>query len=155
MRHTDTGDVSSTLASILSARGATTFAVPSELPDEWRPPTSIVGDALTPLELGAIDGVVTCCTFAIAATGTIVMTSGPSEGPRKLTLVPDLHVCMVQSDQIVETVPEGIDGVADLVRDERRPVTLISGPSATSDIELSRVEGVHGPDSWSFSSVAT
>jgi len=145
VRHSDAGDVPATLASILAARGATTFAVPSELPDEWRPPTSIVGDALTPLELDAIHGVVTGCTVAIAETGTVVMTSGPSEGPRKLTLVPDLHVCIVQSDQIVETVPEGIGVVADLVRAERRPVTLISGPSATSDIELSRVEGVHGP----------
>jgi L-lactate dehydrogenase complex protein LldG len=145
VRHSDAGDVAATLASILSARGATTFAVPSELPDDWRPPTSIVGDALTPLELDGIDGVVTGCTVAIAETGTIVMTSGPSEGTRKLTLVPDLHICIVQSDQIVETVPEGISAVADIVRAERRPVTLISGPSATSDIELSRVEGVHGP----------
>jgi L-lactate dehydrogenase complex protein LldG len=145
VRHTDTGEVSSTLASIVAARGATTLAVPSRLPDEWRPPASIVGDALTPLELDAIDGVITGCTVAIGATGTVVLTGGPSEGPRKLTLVPDLHICIVQSNQIVETVPEGIRIVADLVRTERRPVTLISGPSATSDIELSRVEGVHGP----------
>jgi L-lactate dehydrogenase complex protein LldG len=145
VRRCDAGDVAATLASIVAARGARRLAVPSGLPAVWRPPTAIVGDALTPHELDAIDGVVTGCTVAIAETGTVVMTSGPSEGPRKLTLVPDLHICIVQTEQIVQTVPEGIRILADVVRAERRPVTLISGPSATSDIELSRVEGVHGP----------
>jgi len=145
VRQVGTGDVPATLASIIAAHGATRVAVPSGLPAAWRHPSVIVGDALTPLELDAIDGVVTGCTVAIAETGTVVLTSGPSEGPRKLTLVPDLHICIVESDQVVETVPEGISVVADIVRAERRPVTLISGPSATSDIELSRVEGVHGP----------
>jgi L-lactate dehydrogenase complex protein LldG len=145
VRQSDAHDVPATLASIVAARGATRLAVPFGLRTEWRPPKVIVGDALTPVELDSIDGVVTGCTVAIAETGTVVMTSGPSEGPRKLSLVPDLHICIVESNQIVETVPEGIRIVANLVRTERRPVTLISGPSATSDIELSRVEGVHGP----------
>ena len=92
--------------------------------------------------LDALDGVLTGCAVAIAETGTIVLSGGPEEGRRALTLVPDLHVCLVEAEQVVETVPEAFDvlrGVA------RRPLTFVSGPSATSDIELKRVEGVHGP----------
>jgi L-lactate dehydrogenase complex protein LldG len=111
------------------------FAVPPDLPGEWRPRGAIVDDGLTPRELDALDGVVTGCTVAIAETGTIVLT----RVRRALTLVPDVHVCVVKESQIVELVPEAIDALGG------EHATLVSGPSATSDIELSRVEGVHGP----------
>jgi L-lactate dehydrogenase complex protein LldG len=114
---------------------------------EWRPPgvDAVADDRLTAHQLDAVAGVVTGCTVAIAETGTIVLTAGPREGRRALTLVPDLHVCVVEERQIVELVPEALELIAASIRDGRRPVTLVSGPSATSDIELSRVEGVHGP----------
>lgn len=93
------------------------------------------GDALTTQELDALDGVVTGCACAIAETGTVVL-----QGDRALTLVPDLHVCVVRADQVLADVPDALAAL-----DPARPITLVSGPSATSDIELERVEGVHGP----------
>jgi L-lactate dehydrogenase complex protein LldG len=130
-----------------SRHGAPRLAVPLELPNGWRPSELelIPDESLTARELDGLDGVITGCTVAIAETGTIVLTSGPIEGRRLLSLVPDLHICVVDSGQIVGTVPEGIAQIAPVVRDDHRPVTFISGPSATSDIELQRVEGVHGP----------
>ncbi|HEY0280452.1 MAG TPA: LUD domain-containing protein [Solirubrobacterales bacterium] len=95
-------------------------------------------------ELADLDGVITGCELGIAVTGTVVLAAGPAQGRRAATLLPDLHVCVVRGEQIVETVPEAIDRLAAPLAD-RRAITFISGPSATSDIELKRVEGVHGP----------
>ena len=118
------------------------IGVPPSLPAEWRPAGAVEDRGLRPHELDALDGVLTGCTVAIAETGTLVLAGGADEGRRALTLVPDLHVCVVRAEQVVETVPEAFDALRGL---ERRPLTLVSGPSATSDIELKRVEGVHGP----------
>lgn len=122
--------------------GDGTIGVPPGLPLAWRPPGAVEDHDLAPHDLAALDGVVTGCTLAIAETGTLVLAGGPTEGRRALTLVPDLHVCIVRAGQVVETVPEAFAALGDL---ETRPLTFVSGPSATSDIELSRVEGVHGP----------
>ncbi|HEY7207745.1 MAG TPA: lactate utilization protein C [Gaiellaceae bacterium] len=140
-------DVASAIASACERHGARRLVVPAGVPTAWRPAgLELVDDTgLTSRELDGLDGVLTGCTVAVAETGTIALTGGPAEGRRALSLVPDLHLCVVEEDQIVELVPEAIAVLGRVVADERRPVTLISGPSATSDIELSRVEGVHGP----------
>jgi L-lactate dehydrogenase complex protein LldG len=118
--------------------GATRVLVPAGSP--WTVPDASDGAGLGAAELDGFDAVLTGATVGIAETGTIVLTHGPGEGRRALTLVPDLHVCVVREAQVVADVPHAV-----ALLDPTRPQTWISGPSATSDIELSRVEGVHGP----------
>ena len=104
----------------------------------------VVDHGLTPAELDALDGAVTTCAAACADTGTIAFDGGPGQGRRAITLVPDLHVCVVRAEQVVETVPE-LFAHLEPSASEGRPIVLVSGPSATSDIGFERVEGVHGP----------
>jgi L-lactate dehydrogenase complex protein LldG len=146
VRRVEERELAATIAATCSERGARQLAVPAGLPTEWRPDgVDLVEDVgLDAQTLDRLDGAITGCTLAIAETGTIVLTGSPAEGGRALTLVPDLHLCVVRESQIVELVPEAIDRLHDPAA-ERRPITFVSGPSATSDIELSRVEGVHGP----------
>jgi L-lactate dehydrogenase complex protein LldG len=141
--------VAETVAEALAAQGAGRVGVPDDLPAALRPPgVELVEDGGLPVRgadgLEGLDGVVTTCSVAIAETGTICLAGGVGDGRRALTLVPDLHVCVVPVERIVGSVPEGIESLAAAARDGR-PITLASGPSATSDIEMNRVAGVHGP----------
>jgi L-lactate dehydrogenase complex protein LldG len=146
VRRTTASGLAAEVAAALTARGARRVVVPPGLTVPLPPQIEAVADdGLTPLapkDLDAVDGVVTGAAVAIAETGTIVLDGSPDQGRRAITLVPDYHLCVVRAEQVVELVPEA---VARLAASSSRPLTWISGPSATSDIELSRVEGVHGP----------
>jgi L-lactate utilization protein LutC len=133
-----------TLARICDERRLRRVAVVDELP--VLPGVESVRDdpPLTVAQLDGLDGVVTGCALAIAANGTIALDAGPASGRRALTLVPDVHICVVRTSQIVADVPSAFAELR-AAAVGRRPITLVSGPSATSDIELERVEGVHGP----------
>jgi L-lactate dehydrogenase complex protein LldG len=138
-------ELAGALAEACRARGAGRLAVPAGVP--WSVDgVELVADdpPLGPRDLDALDGVLTGCATAIAQTGTIVLDGAGVSGRRALTLVPDLHLCVVRADQVVPAVPDAIAAVAPAV-DDGRPVTFVSGPSATADIELIRVQGVHGP----------
>lgn len=150
VRRTDEAGLAQTVADALAAGLAgqprrtdrPVVLAPDGLPDAWLPAdVDVLADqALDAHALDLVDGVVTTCAVAVAETGTIVLDAGPGQGRRALSLVPDLHVCVVRAAQVVQTVPEAVARL-----EPRRPLTWISGPSATSDIELVRVEGVHGP----------
>ena len=150
VRRVSTGELPGAIEEILARRGVKRLVIPPYLPKEWVPEgIEALRDAarprLTNEELDTSDGVLTGCALGIAQTGTIVLDSGRAQGRRALTLLPDYHLCVVREDQIVGLVPEAFVKLEETVKSEGRAVTFISGPSATSDIELDRVEGVHGP----------
>jgi L-lactate dehydrogenase complex protein LldG len=139
--------VAAAIADACRERGVARIAVPPGFPAEWRPAgvDVVVDDGLSPAELDAIGAAATGAALGIAETGTIVLDGGDGQGRRVLTLVPDVHVCVLRAAEVVDGVPAAIRRLAAGFRETRRPVTLVSGPSATADIEFSRVEGVHGP----------
>ncbi|QFZ72851.1 lactate utilization protein C [Streptomyces fagopyri] len=145
VHRTDDEELPHLIMRLLAGRGTRYVLVPPGLPPEWMSaadPTRVHDRAVsTPHELDRVESVVTGCALAIAETGTLVLDGSPDQGRRRITLIPDHHICVVRvPDQVVSSVPQALERL-----DPRRPLTWISGPSATSDIELDRVEGVHGP----------
>jgi L-lactate dehydrogenase complex protein LldG len=147
VRRTVPGRVAAVVREALGHAGARRIVVPpgldlagltgTDLPGDLE---VIVDDCLSPSALDAVDGVITAAAVAVAETGTIVLDGSPDQGRRVLSLVPDYHLCVLRAGQVVGLVPEALARLA-----PGRPLTWISGPSATSDIELDRVQGVHGP----------
>ena len=139
----DAAEIDRTVSATLAGRS---IVVPDGIPDAWLSGVNPIRDdedpPLTHDQIDSADGVVTTCALAIAQTGTIVLDGGTGMGRRALTLLPDYHLCVVRHDQIVSSVPAAI---AKLQNTPTRPITFISGPSATVDIEMTRVRGVHGP----------
>jgi L-lactate dehydrogenase complex protein LldG len=168
-------EVAHAIERIAQEAGAGRIGIPADLPEEWKPRDTRPGEAagaeaageeaageeavargdqagielvedapLSVPELDRLDGALTGCAVAVAEAGAFVLDGGAGQGRRALTLVPDLHICVVREDQVVGLVPEAVERLADSVK-SGRPLTFVAGPSATSDIELDRVEGVHGP----------
>ena len=148
VRRTAEQDLSGAIAVLCAERDIHSLVVPADLPEAWRPDGIELQRDDPPLSYTQLDqseGVLTGCALGIAQTGTIVLDGGSGQGRRVLSLLPDYHLCVILESQVVDLVPEAITRLADAVRARQQPITFISGPSATSDIELNRVEGVHGP----------
>jgi L-lactate dehydrogenase complex protein LldG len=141
VRRTDSTGLRDAVRAALTAAGADgRVLLPPALPVDWAPAGQADDGLLSPVDLDGFAAVVTACRVACAETGTIVLDGAADQGRRAITLVPDIHVCVVRAEQVVQSVPEMLTRL-----DATRPITFVSGPSATSDIELDRVEGVHGP----------
>jgi L-lactate dehydrogenase complex protein LldG len=150
VRRCSAAELPATIAAALQERGARAVVVPAGLPEGWlaEVPAGLTvrtdgprpQDQLSVAELDQLDGVVSACSVAVAETGTLVLDGSPGQGRRVISLIPDYHLCVVLPDQVCADVPQAVSRL-----DLTRPTTMISGPSATSDIELNRVEGVHGP----------
>ena len=136
--------VQSAIRNSLQLHGAARVLVPEDLPRAILPDSlTVTADTnLSPAELDRFDAAVTLCTLAIAETGTLVLQGLAGQGRRAATLVPDIHVCILRTEDVVATVPEAFDRLAATAT---RPLTFVSGPSATADIEMTRIKGVHGP----------
>jgi len=133
------------IAHCLSQRAKSRILMPDDFPESWLPSgfEFIRGHGLACEAIDRMDGAITACTVAIAMTGTIILQDGaPAQGIRALSLIPDYHLCVVKEAQIVETVPEAVRAIE---KTGTKATTTISGPSATSDIEMTRIKGVHGP----------
>uniref|UniRef100_E6Q073 LUD domain-containing protein n=1 Tax=mine drainage metagenome TaxID=410659 RepID=E6Q073_9ZZZZ len=138
----EASEIPHAIGTILRARGKRGLAIPRGIPAEWLPEGFAFEDAAE-FDAAALDrspGVLTSCAVAIAETGTIVLQNAAGQGKRMLSLVPDYHLCVVFASQIVATVPESFPRL-----EATLPTTFISGPSATADIEMTRIKGVHGP----------
>ena len=141
--HSQEGEVATAVAAALRASGKMSLLIPRDLPRAWLPDGfHFFREGASYQEVDASEGVLTDCALAIAATGSIVLRHSAGEARRALSLIPDYHLCVVFAGQVVETVPEGIQQMKAFAN---IPITTISGPSATADIEMIRVKGVHGP----------
>ena len=147
VRRVAAAELPAAVAEWAQLRGVRRWVVPAGVPEAWLARldgVQRVADDAAPDVLDAADAVVTACAVAVAETGTIALDAGPGQGRRAATLVPDAHLCVVRASQVVDGVPEAVARLHAAVV-EGRPITFVSGPSATSDIELVRVAGVHGP----------
>lgn len=139
------GEIRESIERILGSRGVSRLLVPDGVPAAWLPVDGATitadGPSLGAVEVSEFDACLTTCTAAIAETGTIVLGGGPGQGRRLVTLLPDIHICVVSAYKVVACLAEAILGLPD----RRAPLTFVSGPSATADIEFERVAGVHGP----------
>lgn len=139
-----TNETAGAIERMLTERGKRQMLVPEGLPAAWLPSNFdfVIDNAFTAMELDQFEGVLTCASLAIAETGTVVLQNIPGQGRRALSLVPDYHLCLVKVEDVVATVPEAM---ARLQATAHLATTFISGPSATADIEMTRIKGVHGP----------
>jgi L-lactate dehydrogenase complex protein LldG len=138
------GDVADAVGKMLAARGKRRMVIPAGVAPEWLPADFefVVDEEMTAVELDGFDGVMTGSTVAIAETGTVVLQNVPGQGRRAVTLVPDYQLCVVDAADVVETVPQAMDRLRETAE---LTTTFFSGPSATADIEMTRIKGVHGP----------